>query len=331
MKKIFCILACASFGFLLCSCVNHAQLEPDSTSKFETSLATTCYDEANKIDEAIMSIGDVSLDKRGVIKHARFLYNTADDSIRKQVIHLSVLEQAEVCLSNLEIENVIEKINQIDQVTLGNKSIVEDAASAYRVLKPEQKGKITNYDLLEKASTELSDLKVQNAIEAIEEIGEVSLENKSTIENAESIYRELTIPEQEKVYNHDILEDVSAQLFELELDQADDIFTDVYNKKENHVVTMGQKNALESAKSYIRYKGFSYSGLIEQLKFDGYTQLEAQYGADHCGADWMEQAVRAAKSYLNYKSFSKQGLVEQLEFDGFTNEEAIYGVTHAGY
>ncbi len=95
-------------------------------------------------------------------------------------------------------------------------------------------------------------------------------------------------------------------------------------------ISESQKNALESAKNYLDYSGFSRQGLIEQLEYEGYTNADAIYGVDHSGADWMEQAVISAKSYLNYSSFSRKGLIEQLEYEGFTNEQAVYGVDANG-
>ena len=90
--------------------------------------------------------------------------------------------------------------------------------------------------------------------------------------------------------------------------------------------TFGEKNALEKAHQYLEYSAFSYSGLIEQLEFEGYTHSEAEYAAEHCGADWNEQAVKKARQYLEYSSFSRSGLVEQLEFEGFTHAQAEYAV-----
>ena len=95
--------------------------------------------------------------------------------------------------------------------------------------------------------------------------------------------------------------------------------------------TLGQKNALSSAKSYLDFTSFSYKGLIEQLEYEGYTTEEATYAADNCRADWKEQAAKTAKSYMEYSSFSRQGLIEQLLFEGYTQEEAEYGVTSVGY
>lgn len=95
--------------------------------------------------------------------------------------------------------------------------------------------------------------------------------------------------------------------------------------------TMGQKNAVRKAKDYLAFTGFSHSGLIEQLEFEGFSTEEATYGADNCGADWNEQAAIKAEEYLNTMSFSRDGLIEQLEFEGFTAEQAEYGATAVGY
>lgn len=94
--------------------------------------------------------------------------------------------------------------------------------------------------------------------------------------------------------------------------------------------TMGEKNALKHAISYLNFSAFSYSGLIEQLEYEGYSTEEATYGADNCGADWMEQALRHAKSYLDFSAFSYSGLIDQLEYEGYSTEEATYGVDHCG-
>lgn len=98
-----------------------------------------------------------------------------------------------------------------------------------------------------------------------------------------------------------------------------------------HVMTMGQKNALNSAKMYLGFSNFSYDGLIKQLEFEKYTHEEAQFAADNCGADWFEQAAGSAKNYLSFYSFSKEGLIEQLEFEGYTREQAEYAVAKNGY
>lgn len=99
----------------------------------------------------------------------------------------------------------------------------------------------------------------------------------------------------------------------------------------NAAATTGEKNALKAAKEYLNIAAFSYTGLMDQLKYEGYSDSEAKYGADNCGANWKEQAAKAAKEYLDITSFSRSGLIEQLVYDGYTQAEAEYGVTQAGY
>lgn len=95
--------------------------------------------------------------------------------------------------------------------------------------------------------------------------------------------------------------------------------------------TMGEKNALDKAESYLNYMAFSYKGLIDQLEYEGFTTAEATYGVDNCGANWNEQAAKKAQSYIDTMSFSRSGLIDQLKYEGFTAEQAEYGVTAIGY
>lgn len=96
-------------------------------------------------------------------------------------------------------------------------------------------------------------------------------------------------------------------------------------------ITTGQENALAKAEEYLSIMAFSHKGLIEQLEYEGFSNEEAIYGTDNCGADWNEQAAVKARDYLDLMAFSRSGLIEQLEYDGFTNEQAAYGATENGY
>ena len=95
-------------------------------------------------------------------------------------------------------------------------------------------------------------------------------------------------------------------------------------------VSVGQANALASAQQYLDFMAFSYTGLIEQLEYEGYSAEEATYAADNCGADWNGQAAKSARQYLDMMSFSRQQLIDQLIYEGYTQEQAAYGVSQAG-
>lgn len=113
--------------------------------------------------------------------------------------------------------------------------------------------------------------------------------------------------------------------------EAEETQQPAHDTSPSAAATTGQRNALASARDYLQIMAFSKEGLIEQLEYEGYTASEAEYAAENCGADWMEQAAEAAQSYLDVMSFSREGLIEQLEYEGFTAEQAEYGVSAVGY
>lgn len=90
-------------------------------------------------------------------------------------------------------------------------------------------------------------------------------------------------------------------------------------------------NAKRSAQNYIRIMGFSRSGLINQLVFEGYSKSISTRAVDSLKVNWNKQAVRVAKNYLNLMPFSRQGLIDQLKFDGFSSSQAAAGAKGAGY
>jgi hypothetical protein len=95
-------------------------------------------------------------------------------------------------------------------------------------------------------------------------------------------------------------------------------------------LTDSQQNAVEKAADYLSYSSFSRSGLIKQLKFEGFSTKQATFGVDAQKANWNEQAAKKAGEYLENGSFSRSGLIEQLKFEGFTTGQATYGVKKAG-
>lgn len=97
--------------------------------------------------------------------------------------------------------------------------------------------------------------------------------------------------------------------------------------EEDEPLSVERSSALEKAESYLSFTAFSHDGLVKQLEYEKFSHEDAVYAADHCGADWNEQAAKKAKSYREMTSFSHAALVDQLKYDGFTAEQAEYGVS----
>lgn len=100
---------------------------------------------------------------------------------------------------------------------------------------------------------------------------------------------------------------------------------------EADTATLGQKNALSKAESYLKYTSFSEPGLRNQLEYEGFSSDEIDYAMANIVVDWNEQAAAKAESYLKYSSFSREGLADQLEYEGFTAEQIEYALTAVGY
>ena len=96
--------------------------------------------------------------------------------------------------------------------------------------------------------------------------------------------------------------------------------------------TIGQRNALGKARSYLSLEsGFSKEGLVDQLEYEGFSESEAQWAVERCGADWDEQAAIKARRYLDLSPMSRSRLADQLEYEGFTSSEIAYALDAVGY
>lgn len=102
------------------------------------------------------------------------------------------------------------------------------------------------------------------------------------------------------------------------------------SEESNSDIPLEYDNALKTAKNYLDYTSFSYTGLIEQLEYEGYSSEACTYAVDNCNADWNEQALNSAINYLEYTAFSYSGLISQLEYEGFTYDQATYGADNCG-
>ncbi len=94
-------------------------------------------------------------------------------------------------------------------------------------------------------------------------------------------------------------------------------------------VAGSQYQATRMAQQYLRSMPFSKSGLINQLKYEGFSTRQATRAAGSVRVSWKSQAAKMAKNYLQTMPFSKSGLLEQLRYEGFSAGQAAYGVRRA--
>ena len=102
-----------------------------------------------------------------------------------------------------------------------------------------------------------------------------------------------------------------------------DITASPYEEKTNKTEL---ENAIESAEAYSNVFAYSKKELIDQLKYEGFSEEIAECAAKSINANWKENCVKSAYSYLDLFSFSKEELIHQLDYDGFTPEEIDYAM-----
>jgi hypothetical protein len=95
-------------------------------------------------------------------------------------------------------------------------------------------------------------------------------------------------------------------------------------------MSVSQIGAIQKAEGYISMGGFSKTGLIKQLEFEGFSNEEATFATENIDVDWKEQAKIKAQGYVDMGGFNRQSLLEQLKFEGFTSDEATHGVNEVG-
>ena len=94
----------------------------------------------------------------------------------------------------------------------------------------------------------------------------------------------------------------------------------------NKSMSIGEQDALNEARDYISALGISKTRLTDYLIDDGFTESEAAYGVDNCGADWDQEALQKARSYMSVLGPSKDDLERYLLGDGFVDSEVEYAV-----
>ena len=85
-------------------------------------------------------------------------------------------------------------------------------------------------------------------------------------------------------------------------------------------------DAIGEAKKFISTFALSKEGLIEKLKYKGYSVDIAKEVAENCGADWKKEALECAEKYLDGFAYSYNRLSSQLEHEGFTEAEIEYAM-----
>ena len=185
---------------------------------------------AAAVDSLVDEIGDVTLDSKQAIETARAAYDNLTPTQKTYVTKLNTLTAAEAAYKNLvdqkAADDVMEKINEIGEVTLDSKTAIEAARAAYNALTPDQKPLVENYNVLTDAEAELARLEAEAKYEAdlaaaaqvdemIERLFPVNRYSGPAIRMARAAYDALTEDQKALVKHYDDLVKAEAEFAEI--------------------------------------------------------------------------------------------------------------------
>ncbi len=175
-------------------------------------------DEAAKsVIAAIDSIGEVTLDSKSKIDEVKLAYNVLTDSQKALVTNYETLTNAENTYLKMSASKdlatpVENEINDIGIVYLNeeSKAKIDSARVSYDALADDVKPFVSNYETLTSAEARYEELvnnsNLAKAVEdAINAIGEVTIDSKEKIDSARSSYDQLNDEQKMLVLNLEVL------------------------------------------------------------------------------------------------------------------------------
>ena len=181
---------------------------------------------AAAVDSLIDEIGDVTLESKQAIETARAAYDNLTPTQKTYVTKLDTLTAAEAAYKALvdqkAADDVMEKINEIGEVTLDSKTAIEAARAAYDALTNDQKPLVENYNVLTAAEAELARPEAEAKYEAdlaaaaqvdemIKRLFPVNRYSGPAIRMARAAYEALTADQKALVKHYDDLIKAEAE------------------------------------------------------------------------------------------------------------------------
>ena len=192
----------------------------------------------NKMTAMIDNIGEVTLESGNTLDAAKQYYEILTDEQKALVTNYADLETALAAYDDLLVEDAIAKIDAIGTITTESLDSIEEAKEAYDKLSDELKSRVTNADVLTEADAVYTATLIQDCIDKIDAIGEVTLDSEDQINTASETYDNLPEDLKSEVSNYSVLvasadayeELVEAEkLKEMTLAKGDTIINDTFS------------------------------------------------------------------------------------------------------
>lgn len=259
---------------------------------------TACKSEAVKNTESLIKdIGTVTLESEESIEAAEEAYNALGDE-QKDVSNAQMLADARSEYDSIyekdvaPIEKAIDAIPEVNTIasTENAESLVGKARSMYDKADDVVKSAVSNYDVLEQAEKKISDMKVEAAVTAIDQIGEVSIQSSEALDAAKEAYQNVPKDRRADVTNYSVLTEAQSTYTKIKQEAEE-------QAKQQALARLTKKT--DSVENINWYYPSSYPKYINTRCFvlpylgekDGHIWMRLVL--DYAGNDWifMEQAI----------------------------------------
>ena len=241
-------------------------------------LLTACgkTEEAQAVDDMILSIDEISEDNEAEIIEAESAYNKLTEKEQKSLDNYDLLIEARNTYDRLRAGTVIAAIDDIGAIDENSGQVLDEVNTLYGSLSDSQKDLVENYSDLTSAEETYGDFQADQVEKLIRAIGEVSLSEtcEAAIETAEEAYKNLKDTIKPRVSNYRMLVEAREAF-----DNLCPLQLNSYRMVKNIIgypdFSINAKNVSNKIIKEFSLRIFAYDedGVPVQVRFDNYTSL----------------------------------------------------------
>lgn len=224
-----------------------------------------------------------------------------------------------------DVKKVVKVINEIGEVKLNSSYKIKRAEKLYNDLSRKCQRKVENRKELKLARKEYDQLKAKETIELINQLGEISLENRQRVEKAQKSYRLLSDDQKKLVNNYEKLKSSEKKLRELKIEDVNLKIAELGTiTLESEEMILAARKAYEELSEDEKKEIISCEILtsaeveVEKLKIEKCIILIDELGT--ISLDSEEEISNIQKLYDSLSKESKEEVSNYKKFENSTEE-----------
>lgn len=170
------------------------------------------------------------------------------------------------------VKQVTEQIDEIGNVTINSGFTINAVEGKYDSLTSKCKRHVKNRKVLKQAKNDWDQLKANEAIEKIDDIGEVTIDSKEEISKAKKVYDELSEDQKKLVNNYQTLESSEKQF---ETVQVQTLVTRIDALDKSVPISKDMKQELTSIQT--NYSALNETQKVNVTNFSEYQKIYESY------------------------------------------------------